>query len=391
MKNFVYNNPCNIIFGDNAESKIGKSCLNLNAKKVLLHYGGGSIKQNGLYDKVIKSLKECDIEYIELSGVKPNPRLSLVREGIEICKKENIDLILAVGGGSVIDSAKTIAIGATSSEDVWNYFLDTSKVVDKALPVGVVLTIPAAGSETSNSTVITDEETLLKRSYGTDHIIPKFAIMNPKNTFSMPVHQIAYGVSDMLAHIMERYFTRTEHVDLGDRLLEANFKNILRYGYLAIKKREDYNVRAEIMWAGTLAHNGILGKGRDEDWASHLIEHEISGEYDIAHGAGLSIIFPAWMKHVYKVDKRRFVQFANRIFGIDYNSVDDDNTIFESIRHLEMFYKSIGLPTRLSDINIDSSKFDTMTERLFYARKSPVGQFKELSKEDVLDIFKLAE
>ncbi len=390
MNNFNYYNPCKIVFGDDVEKEIGQNCLDLNVKKVLLHYGGGSIKKNGLYEKVIASLKASNIQYVELAGVKPNPRLELVREGIAICKKENVDLVLAVGGGSVIDSAKAIACGFYV-EDIWEYYLDSSKVLEKALPLGVVLTIPAAGSETSSSSVITEEATNLKRSAGTKHMIAKFAIMNPKNTYSLPDNQIAYGVSDMFAHIMERYFSQTTGVDLGDRLLEANMKNILRIAPLVFNDKENYTLRAEIMWAGTLAHNGILGMGRDEDWASHLIEHELSGEYDIPHGLGLAIVFPAWMKYVCKDNMPRFTQFASRVFGIEYAHDNGEYAVSEAIKAMENFYKSIGLHTRLSDISINADKFDVMAERLFFKRGTTVGQFKKLNKADAVNIFNLAK
>lgn len=391
MNNFNYYNPCKIVFGDDVEKEIGQNCLDLNVKKVLLHYGGGSIKANGLYEKVISSLKESNIQYVELAGVKPNPRLELVREGIAICKKENIDLVLAVGGGSVIDSAKAIACGVYV-DDIWEYYLDSSKTLEKALPLGVVLTIPAAGSETSSSSVITEEATSLKRSAGTKHMVAKFAIMNPKNTYSLPDNQIAYGVSDMFAHIMERYFSQTNGVDLSDRLLEANMKSILRIAPLVFNDKENYTLRAEIMWAGTLAHNGILGMGRTEDWASHSIEHELSGEYDIPHGLGLAIVFPAWMKYVCKDNMGRFVQFASRVFGIEYTHENDEYAVSEAIKAVENFYKSLGLETRLSEISINTDKFDVMAERLFFKRSTKtVGQFKKLNKADVVNIFNLAK
>lgn len=389
MNNFNYYSPCNIYFGKDTENNIGALCKKLSVKKVLLHYGGGSIKKNGLYYKVTECLKKENIEFLELPGVEPNPKLSLALKGIELCKKENIDFVLAVGGGSVIDSAKCIASGYYY-DNIWEYYLDGSKTIEKALPIGVVLTIPAAGSETSPNSVITEEKSKLKRSIESSAIIPKFSIINPENTFSLPKNQIANGASDIIAHLFERYFSQTENVDLTDRLLESAIITMLKYGKLTFDNPENYDIRAEAMWSGTLAHNGILSQGRTEDWASHSIEHELSAEYNIAHGAGLSIVFPAWMKYVYKENIGRFLQFSRRVFNVDYGVGKEELTITETIKKLEKFYKSLNLPIKLSEVNINDDKIDEMTERLFYNRSEYIGNFKKLNKEDVKNIYRLA-
>lgn len=389
MNNFNYYSPCNIYFGKDTENNIGALCKKLSVKKVLLHYGGGSIKKNGLYYKVTECLKKENIEFLELPGVEPNPKLSLALKGIELCKKENIDFVLAVGGGSVIDSAKCIASGYYY-DNIWEYYLDGSKTIEKALPIGVVLTIPAAGSETSPNSVITEEKSKLKRSIESSAIIPKFSIINPENTFSLPKNQIANGVSDIIAHLFERYFSQTENVDLTDRLLESAIITMLKYGKLTFDNPENYDIRAETMWSGTLAHNGILSQGRTEDWASHSIEHELSAEYNIAHGAGLSIVFPAWMKYVYKENIGRFLQFSRRVFNVDYGVGKEELTITETIKKLEKLYKSLNLPIKLSEVNINDDKIDEMTERLFYNRSEYIGNFKKLNKEDVKNIYRLA-
>ncbi|MBL7124182.1 MAG: iron-containing alcohol dehydrogenase, partial [Actinobacteria bacterium] len=355
--------------------------------KVLLHYGGGSIKKYGLYDKVLKSLKDAGLEIIELGGVQPNPRLSMVKKGIDICRKEKVDFILAVGGGSVIDSVKAIAAGVTYPGDVWNFY--TGKAVAKeVIPLGVVLTIPAAGSETSVATVITKEEGSYKRAFESEMLRPKFAILNPEISYTLPPYQTACGVSDIMAHVMERYFTRVQNVDLTDRLCEATLETVIGNTPLVLKKPNSYQARAEIMWAGTIAHNDLLGTGRIGDWASHGIEHELSGIYDIAHGAGLSIIFPAWMKYVYKQDVERFAQFAVRVWNVEADFKNVEKVALEGIKRLEEFYKKIGLPITLKEANIPYDRLEEMAEKC--TEGGPRGNFVRLDKNDVLEILKLA-
>ncbi len=388
MENFIFYNPTKIIFGTGEEVRVGEE-VKKYTNKILLHYGSSSIKKYGLYDKVIKSIKEKKIEIIELSGVQPNPRLSLVYKGIKICRENNINFILAVGGGSVIDSAKAIAVGAKYEGDVWDFYKPNGKKAKDILPIGVVLTIPAAGSESSNGSVITKEEGLLKRYYTDDNLRPKFAILNPEITFTLPKDQTAYGISDILAHGMERYFTNIKNVDFTDRLLEGTFKSLIRNAYIVIENPKDYPARAEIMWIGAVVHNDLLGTGRVGDWASHDIEHELSGIYDIAHGAGLSIVFPSWMKYVYKNDIKRFAQFAQRVFDVDAYFDEEAKMAIEGIKRLENFYKDIGLPTRLNEVNIPNDRFEEMAEKC--VDRGPLGNFVKLNKRDIISIYKIAE
>lgn len=388
MLNFQFYNPARIIFGKGEEKNVGKYTVEYG-KRVLLHYGGGSIKKNGLYDNVIKALKEYDIEIIELGGVCPNPVISLVRKGIEICKNEKIDFILAVGGGSVIDSAKAIAAGAETDDDIWEYFMDRDKKIKSALPLGVILTIPATGSESSTSSVITNDENLFKRSIKSTEYIPKFSILNPELTFTLPKYQVACGCSDILSHLMERYFTQVDKVDFTDRLLEASMKTVILNAPIAVNEQYDYNIMAEIMWVGTLAHNGLLNTGRIGDWASHHIEHELSALYNLTHGAGLSIITPAWIKYVYKENIDKFIQFAHRVFDIDFAYNEKERIITEMIKRLENWYKSLDLPIRLSEVEIDSSDFKKMAEKCLVGRGT-TGNFKKLGLEDICNIYKLA-
>ena len=389
MINFNFYNPARIVFGKGRELEAGTLVKKYGGKKVLFHYGGGSIKKTGLYDKVIKVLKEEGIAFAELGGVVPNPRLSLVREGIKLCKEQNIDFILAVGGGSVIDSAKAIAAGVFADHDVWDFYTKKAMAPQKALPIGVILTIPAAGSETSSGSVITNDENWLKRSMGSEVLIPKFAILNPELTYSLPAYQTACGASDIMAHLMERYFTNVTHVDYTDRLIEASLRTVLNFAPKVLEEPDNYDARAEMMWVGTIAHSNLLSTGRIGDWGSHDIEHELSGAYDIAHGAGLSIIFPAWMKYVYKENPGRFVQFAVRVFDVDLAFENQEEIILEGIRRLESFYKRIGLPTRLKDVNIGEERLREMADKAMIGRDT-FGNFKNLTSEDIYNIYRLA-
>ena len=386
MENFTFRNATKIIFGKDAENRVGIETARYGSK-VLLHYGGGSIKKHGLYDRVLKSLKDTGLEIIELGGAQPNPRLSLVKRGIDICRKEKVDFILAVGGGSVIDSAKAIASGVSYNGDVWDFFTEKT-TAKEAIPLGVVLTIPAAGSESSAFTVITKEKGSYKRAFENEILRPKFAILNPEISYTLPPYQTACGVSDIMAHIMERYFTTVRNVDLTDRLCEATMKTIIGNISLVLKEPDNYNARAEIMWAGTIAHNDLLSTGRIGDWASHDIEHELSGIYDIAHGAGLSIIFPAWMKYVYKQDVERFAQFAVRVWNEEPDFNDIEKVALAGIRRLEDFYKEIGLPITLKEANVPYDRLEEMAKKC--TEMGPVGNFVKLNKDDVLEILMLA-
>jgi alcohol dehydrogenase YqhD (iron-dependent ADH family) len=389
MINFEFRNPTKIIFGKGAEEKLGAEAKKYG-NKVLLHYGGGSIRKNGVYDKVVASLKASGVEYIELGGVQPNPRLSLIYEGIEICRKNDIDLVLAVGGGSTIDSAKGIAAGVPYNGDVWDFYV-SQKSPEAALPVGVVLTIPAAGSESSTGSVVTKEEGKLKRALDSELIIPVFAVMNPEFTYTLPPYQTSCGISDILAHMMERYFTNVRSVGITDRLLEGAMKNIIDNALPVHEQPGNYDIRSEIMWTGWIAHNNLLDRGRIGDWATHDMEHELSAFNDVAHGAGLAIMFPAWMKYVYKHDIDHFAEFAVRVWGVDQYFFDKERTVLEGIARIETFFKNLGLPTRLGEIGITEKDFELLANKCRLADDETLGNFVKLTRKDILNIYRLAK
>jgi alcohol dehydrogenase YqhD (iron-dependent ADH family) len=319
MLNFDFCNPTRIVFGKDTEKQIGE-LIQPYGKKVLLHYGSSSIKKSGLYDSVTVSLKAQGVSFVELGGVVPNPRVSLVREGIRLCKAEGVDMILAVGGGSVIDSAKAIAVGVFYDGDVWEIY-EQGKVVEKALPVATILTIPAAGSESSISSVISNEEKQMKTGVNNPLTRPVFSVMNPELFFTLPKNQIANGIADMMSHIFERYFTNTVNTDLTDGLCESALKTIMRNAAIVSLNPKNYDAWAEIGFSGSLAHNGFLGLGREQDWACHGMEHQLSAFYDIAHGAGLAVLTPGWMRYVYKDNIDMFVQFAVNVMGATVNLI----------------------------------------------------------------------
>jgi alcohol dehydrogenase YqhD (iron-dependent ADH family) len=389
MDNFVFTNPTKIVFGKGVENTAGSEVRHY-AGSVLLHFGGGSVVRSGLLDRVRASLKASGVEVVELGGVQPNPRVALVREGVALCREKNVSFVLAVGGGSVIDSAKAIAVGVPYPGNVWDFYEYTA-TPDKALGVGVVLTIPASGSEASSSSVISNTDLQLKRGLTSELIRPCFALMNPELTYTLPAYQTACGAADIMAHIMERYFTNTRDVDLTDRLCEAALRNIIANVPRALDNPTDYAARAEIMWTGTIAHNDLLGTGREGDWGSHGIEHEISALYDIAHGAGLSIVFPAWMKYVYRHDVARFARFAVRVWDVEDNFADPERTALEGIRRMELFFKSIGLPVRLADMQLPIDRIDEMAKKSVVKGNGAVGKFMKLDAKAVREILLLAE
>ncbi|RLL87955.1 iron-containing alcohol dehydrogenase [Mesotoga sp. BH458_6_3_2_1] len=387
MLDFTFHNATKIVFGRDTEKQVGQE-ISRYGKKVLLHYGGGSIKKTGLYDRVVKSLKESGVEIFELGGVKPNPRLSLVKEGIELCRKNGIDAILAVGGGSVIDSAKAIGIGVPYEGDVWDFY-SKGKKVEEMLPLGVVLTIPAAGSESSGGSVITNEDGWYKRATNSVNMRAKFAIMNPELTFTLPNYQTAVGAVDIMSHVMERYFTNVKNVDFTDRLCEATLRTMIRNTPIALREPENYDARAEIMWAGTIAHNDLLSTGRIGDWATHGIEHELSAIYDIAHGGGLAIMWAPWMTYVYKHDIERFAQFAYRVWDVEPNFRNPEKAALEGIKRLKEFFASLGIPVTLTEAGILDDKFDEMAKKA--TEDGPLGQFVKLYKDNVKKIYELAK
>lgn len=391
MLNFDYQNRTRIIFGKDTHKDVG-ILIKPYAKKVLFHFGGQNIKKSGVYDEVINSLRENKIDFVELGGVKPNPRLSLVNEGIELCRKEKVDFILAVGGGSVIDSAKAIAIGVPYKGDVWDFYCKDIEIKE-AIQVATILTIPAAGSESSTGTVITNEKEQLKLSCGCELLRPLFSIINPELYFTLPQNQVANGVSDMMSHIMERYFTNTPNTELIDGLCESTLKTIMRNGLILRKDNKDYDAWAEIALAGNIAHNGLLGLGREQDWASHNIEHELSAIYDVYHGAGLAVVTLAWMKYVYKENPSMFEQFAKNVMGVEKGSKSQEEIILEGIENLKGFYKNMGLPTNLKELGIDESKLELMAKKSTNFKDGKeflIGGLKKLNWEDVLAIYNLA-
>ncbi len=387
MNNFNFYSPTYFAFGKGRENEAGKLVKRFGGSKVLIHYGGGSIIKSGLLDRVKVSLHNEGVAYIELGGVVPNPRSGLVYEGIELCRKEQVDFVLAVGGGSAIDSAKAIAIGAPYEGDFWDFF--KGKRVDKALPVGTILTLSAAGSEGSANSVITHEDGMLKRGSGSELMRPVFSILNPELTCSLPAFQTACGATDMMAHVFERYFTNTKNVEITDRLCEAVLKTVIAETPKALANPNDYEARANIMWAGMVAHNDICGVGREQDWSTHQMEHELSALYDVAHGAGLAVMFPAWMKYVMRQDVLRFAQFAVRVWGCEMDFHHPEKTALEGIHRLEHFYTSIGMPIRFSQLGAKAEDIPTLINTLRIGTGT-IGFFVKLTADDVKNIYELA-
>ena len=334
MDNFNFYSPTEFVFGKGRENECGKYIKKYGETKVLIHYGGGSVVRSGLLDKVKTSITSENIPFVELGGVQPNPRDVKVYEGIELCKAEGVDFILAVGGDSVIDSSKAIALGALYDGDFWDFY-DNKAVIENALPVGTVLTIAAAGSEGSGNTVITKTNGMWKRGAGGDVLRPKFSVMNPELTYSLPAYQTACGATDIMSHVFERYFTNTKEVEITDRFCESVLCTIIKEVPKVLKNPEDYDARTNIMWAGTMAHNNVCGVGREHDWNSHGLEHELSGLYDCAHGAGLAVMMPAWMEFVMSHNVMRFAQMAVRVFGISMNFENPEETAKLAFRRSE--------------------------------------------------------
>lgn len=391
MLNFEFHTPTKVFFGKDTHKQVGNILNNYGFKKILLHYGGGSIKKTGLYDQVIESLNRNKIEFIELGGVEPNPKVSLVRKGTQICKEEKVDMVLAVGGGSVIDSSKVIAVAALSDHDPWE-FLSKKETPTKALPVGTILTLSASGSEMSNSAVLTNQEGDLKRGFGSDLNRPLFSILNPELTYSVGKFQTGCGIVDIMMHTLERYFTKSKDVDLTDQLAEGLLRSVIRAGEIAINNPEDYEARATLMWAGSLSHNDLTGAGRDVYMSCHQLEHEISGIYDfVAHGAGLAIIFPAWAKYIYKYNVEKFCQYAVRVWNIQMNFENPKETALKGITATENYFKSIGMPVRLSELNINDEKFEEMAEKCTHFGARTLPDYITLDKKEIIEIFELCK
>lgn len=388
MNNFNFYSPTFFKFGRNTETEVGTLVKRFGGSRVLIHYGGGSVLKSGLLDRVKASLDAENIFHIELGGAQPNPRSGLVYEGIKLSREHNIDFVLPVGGGSAIDSAKAIAIGVPYEGDFWDFYSGKQRI-EKALPVGTILTISAAGSEASASSVITNENGMQKRGTLSDLIRPVFSILNPELTTTLPPYQIACGATDMFAHVLERYFTNTKDVEITDRLCEGIMCAIVNEAPKAVSNPQNYEAQANLMWAGMVAHNDICGVGREQDWSSHQMEHELSALYDVAHGAGLAVMFPAWMKYVMNHDVARFAQFATRVFDCEMNTSNPEITAKEGIMKFETFLKSIGMPTRFKELGAKREDIPTLLDMMKVDNRL-VGFFVKLSKEDVRKIYEIA-
>ena len=399
MINFDFFTPTKILFGAGRESEVGKQVVAFGGHKVMIVYGkkGGHIETSGLLERVHKSLRDAGLSYVDLNGVVPNPRLSLVKEGIRIGRAEDIDFLLPIGGGSVIDTAKGIGYGIANDFEMEDLLYGRVKT-DKNLPIGVVLTIAAAGSEMSSSMVLTIEDGMMKRSYGHDCSRPKFAIMNPALTYSLPTYQTASGAVDIMMHTMERYFTPTDtDTSLTDRIAEGLMVSVRDAAQVAVKEPENYEARATLMWAGSLSHNGLTGAGRVSDFATHKIEHELGGMFDVAHGAGLAAIWGSWARYVYKTNPGRFAQFGEKVFGVNVSPTSDsdltDTAALAAINAWENWCHSIGMPTSLTELGIQPTdeQIEEMAEKCVFGRNGHIGFFQPLNKEDIAAILKMAK
>ncbi len=392
MKDFVYYAPTEVVFGEKSEERVASLTKKYGGRKVLVHYGGQSAIRSGLLDKVCQLLSEGGVDYVTLGGVVPNPRLSKVHEGIALCKKEGVDFILAVGGGSVIDSAKAIAYGVCYEGDVWDFYLGKAEP-QRMLPVATVLTIPAAGSEMSEASVITNEDGDVKLGYSNDMSRPKFAIMNPRRTFTLPPYQTAAGVTDMMMHTMERYFSKDDDMDLTTDLAEAVLRRMKTAVFCVLKNPEDYRNRAQIMWGGSVAHNGLTGCGISDDWATHQLEHELSGMFDVTHGAGLAAIWPSWARYVMHENLSRFVRFAVNVMDVPNDFTDPEGTALRGIEAMECFYHAIGMPTNIKELigrDITDDEIREMTRKCSRENTATCGCLKVLKAEDMETIYKMA-
>ncbi len=396
MNNFTFYSPTEFVFGRDTEQQVGALALKYGAQKVMIVYGGGSVVRSGLLDRVKQSLDAAGLPHCELGGIQPNPVDSKVYEGIDLCRREGADMLLPVGGGSVIDTAKAIAAGVPYEGDFWDFFVGKAKV-ERALKVAVVLTIPAAGSEGSGNAVITRMETLQKLGLCAPFKLrPVFSILNPALTCTLPPAQTAAGIADMMAHIMERYFTNTPQVEISDRLCEGTLKAIIAEAPKVMANPNDYEARANIMWSGMVAHNGTCGVGREEDWSSHALEHEISAIYDVTHGAGLSVIFPAWMTWMVTHNMGKLVQFAVRVWDVPQPSSEASDAELqavaqEGILRLKQFFRSLDLPTTFAELGIPHPDIDRMTESLRRNKGELLGNYVKLTMEQCKEIYRLAE
>ena len=395
MDRFQVHAPTQVIFGKDTESQAGRWCKYYGAHKVLVHFGGKSAKKSGLLDRVCASLKEAGLEYVLLGGVVPNPELGLIHEGIRLCREQNVDFILAVGGGSVIDSAKGIGYGLANAGEVWDFYARKRDVAACA-PLGAVLTIAAAGSEMSNCSVVTNEDGWLKRGLSTDYGYCKFAIMNPELTYTLTAYQTASGCTDIMVHTLERYFTApsTQQLALIDGIAETLLRNVMRNAKIALREPENYDARAEIMWSGTLSHNDTTGDRSFGDWSCHQLEHELSAMFGVAHGAGLAAVWGSWARYVYKENVGRFAQLAANVFNIPYNFRKPETTALEGIAAMESFFRHIGMPTNIHDLigkTLTEEEIKTLAYKCSFMQTRTIGQFKVLQLEDMENIYRMAK
>ena len=392
MKDFSYYAPTEVVFGEQSEEQVAQLVKKYGGTKVLVHYGGKSALKSGLLDKVCTLLREGGVEYITLGGVVPNPRLSLAQQGIELCRKEGVDFLLAVGGGSVIDSAKCIGYGVPYDGNVWDFYLGKATPTEM-LPVACVLTIHAAGSEMSESSVITNEDGDVKLGYSNNLSRPKFAIMNPRRTFTLPPYQTAAGVTDMMMHTMERYFTKDDDMDFTTDVAEAMLRSIKNAVFAVLKNPEDYRYRAQIMWGGSLMHNGLTGCGITDDWATHQLEHELSAMFDATHGAGLAAIWPSWARYVMHENLSRFVRFAVNVMDVPNDFTDPEGTALKGIEAMERFYHAIGMPINIKELigrDITDEEIKEMTRKCSRDYQHTSGQLKVLHADDMEAIYRMA-
>ncbi len=386
MKNFECYNPTRVFFGRGETDRVGQLCVQFG-RRVLLVYGSGSIKKNGLYDRVMHALRSQNLEVLELTGVQPNPRIDKVREGVRICKEQGVEVILAVGGGSVLDSAKIIAIGAHYHGDPWDFFVDESTIPGKKTPLVTVLTLAATGSEMNHNAVVSNDETQEKLAVVNPAIFPDVSILDPENTYTVPRDQTVNGIADIMAHVFEQYFQPVPETPLQDRFAEGIMTTVIEYTPRVLAHPEDYDARATIMWCGTLALNHLLECGGEGDWATHRIEHELSAFYDIPHGAGLAIVFPQWMRYVVDAIPHKFAQFAERVWQIERNGKTDREMALQAIERTKNWFSEIGAPVSLREVGIGTERLEVMAERA--TQKGPLGSVKKLFKEDVLEILKM--
>ena len=392
MFDFKYFTPTKVLFGKNTEDKVAELIKEFGGKKVLIHYGGGSVIRSGLMQRVTDQLDKAGIPYVKLGGAVPNPHLSLVYEGIELCKKEGIDFLLAVGGGSAIDSAKAIGYGVMNDGDVWDFY-DYKRQVNACMPLGVILTLAATGSEMSDSSVITKEEGLVKRGYSSDFGRPKFAILNPELTMTLPDYQTACGCTDIMMHTMERYFTNGGNMEITDSMAEALLRTVKENAKILVRDPKNNDARAEVMWAGSLSHNGLTGCGNDGgDWMTHKLEHELGGLYDVAHGAGLAAIWGSWARYVYKNCLPRFKRFAINVMGVPATGTDEEIAL-KGIEAMEDFYREIKMPTNLRELGVNATEDDLklMAHKCAVGVNGGKGSARFLREEDMLEIYRMSK